>query len=249
VARLDLVDRLSPPRVVVLVGSVGLLATVAGSVLAWVSDDAWFDDLWFEVAKAGVQVFAVGVLGGALGAAWQHLARAEERRHATHERLRAEITETYQLYNGVKEVQRNLRSLGLDATSGVLTQAQVEGLRHELEKLNQLQLAFEMRKRSLARWDALGDDKERAAELLSGIESHLNSVLRTREKLESGRTTGSPVLPVSDSLQPLLRKIPFRAHVSGPVRELADLIDRAAQGSAPTGAPIPASGRANPSHR
>lgn len=46
-------------------GLTGLIATI---VAAWIADpaDRWSDDLWFEVAKARVQLIAVGILGGAL---------------------------------------------------------------------------------------------------------------------------------------------------------------------------------------
>lgn len=97
-----------------VIGVIGVAAAGFGALAASNTSGAW-SDLWSEVAQAGVQVVAVGVVGGALTASWSAL---RARRHAaalTEDKIRAEFAELIVLYNGVKSVRRTLRSLGLDA--------------------------------------------------------------------------------------------------------------------------------------
>jgi hypothetical protein len=122
----------------VLLTVVGLAAIISSAWLAHLTPhkDTWLNALWLEVAKAGVQVLAVGVLGGALAAIWQHIrarrdqeiernekdrARELERNEKDrarelerNEKIRAELVTLVALYNDVKAVRRILRSLGLD---------------------------------------------------------------------------------------------------------------------------------------
>jgi hypothetical protein len=117
---------------------VGLAAIIASAWLAHLTPhkDKWLNALWLEVAKAGVQVVAVGVLGGALAAIWQQIRARRDRRIARKEKvrdrriarkekirdreierndkIRAELVSLVALYNDVKAVRRILRSLGLD---------------------------------------------------------------------------------------------------------------------------------------
>ena len=57
---------------------VGLAAIITSAWLAHLTPnkDEWLNSLWLEVAKAGVQVVAVGVLGGALTAICRTSGRA-----------------------------------------------------------------------------------------------------------------------------------------------------------------------------
>jgi uncharacterized membrane protein YcjF (UPF0283 family) len=92
----------------------GLVAIITGAWLARLTPDKWLDALWLEVAKAGVQVVAVGVLGGALAAIWQNIRARREREIERNDKIRAELVSLDALYNDVKAVRRILRSLGLD---------------------------------------------------------------------------------------------------------------------------------------
>ena len=124
------------PWLIGVIAAVGLATAGLGSWLAWVSNDEWYDALWLEVAKAGVQVVAVGVLGGALAAAWHSItaererrlvseakeaderradaAKEAERRTERNAKIRGELADLIVLYNDVKAIRRTLRSLGLD---------------------------------------------------------------------------------------------------------------------------------------
>lgn len=92
-----------PYLVLVGAGVLGLLMAVLGALLAWDADSGEYDPVGFEVAKAGIQVFAVGVLGGAAAWAWkvmsehrEAIAREERERHeraAVEEQKRREQVE------------------------------------------------------------------------------------------------------------------------------------------------------------
>ncbi len=62
-----------PSELIALLTTLGLIAIIGSAVLATVTEDKWRDALWLEIAKSGVWVVAVGVVGGALGAIWQNI--------------------------------------------------------------------------------------------------------------------------------------------------------------------------------
>ena len=67
-----------PYLVLVGAGVLGLLMAILGALLAWDADSGEYDPVGFEVAKAGIQVFAVGVLGGAAAWAWKVMSEHRE---------------------------------------------------------------------------------------------------------------------------------------------------------------------------
>jgi hypothetical protein len=123
-------------RLLALFTCLGVIAILTGAWRAHLTQDKWLDDLWLEVAKAGVQVVAVGVLGGALAAVWRNITAQREAKVAEdakerdreiersakerdqeierNDKIRAELVSLVALYNGVKSVRRIVRSLGLD---------------------------------------------------------------------------------------------------------------------------------------
>src|SRR4051794_22049250 len=77
-----------------LLGSItllGLLAVIAGAVFAALFEDDWSDKLWLEVAKAGIAVLSIGVLGGALSNLWKNLAERRAVESERNEKIRAEL--------------------------------------------------------------------------------------------------------------------------------------------------------------
>jgi hypothetical protein len=82
--------------------------------------EKWDRAFWLEVAKAGVQLVAVAVLGGAAAWAWRARERARDQEAERKAKLRSELAELVALYNDGKNVRRTLRSLGLDAKLHVL---------------------------------------------------------------------------------------------------------------------------------
>jgi hypothetical protein len=222
----------------------GLGAIITGAWLANLTHDKWSDALWLEVAKAGVQVVAVGVLGGALAAIWRSIAARRELEIQRNDKIRAELVSLVALYNGVKAVRRILRSLGLDLKTyrdretdarrtTLLTKEQARGFHAQMLILNGLQLDFESKVRQFGETDFLGEDTDKVVERLNRIEKHLNGVLNLWE--QSGWTIreGTALGVVSDGLVGLFRVGDhLRPEVSKPIREITLLINKHVFGGA-----------------
>lgn len=99
---------------IAVIALMGLAVALVGAVAATSTSGDW-SKVWLEVTKAGVQVLAVGVAGGAITEAWKAITDRREREARTRDKIRAEFAELIDIYNGVKTVRRTLRSLGLDA--------------------------------------------------------------------------------------------------------------------------------------
>jgi hypothetical protein len=165
-----------------LLTALGLVTIIIGAWLAHLT-------LWSEVAKAGIQVVAVGVLGGALAAIWQSIRTRRDREIECNDKIRAELVSLVALYNDVKVVRRILRSLGLDLKTypdnereqvrqnAQLTEEQARGFHAQMLILSGLQLGFEAKLKQFGQTNFLDDDTVKVVEALSRIEEHLNLVL------------------------------------------------------------------------
>lgn len=142
------------------------------------------DEFWLEVARAGVQVLAVVVIGGAVAAAWRYLeqersdqqkrlADERERQRQLHEQQLAVFRQIVESYNEVKAIRRTLRSIGLREATGTMSETQVGGFRELMMRLNLVQLAFEALKRELGETDFFKEDTAEIVKRLYYIESHL----------------------------------------------------------------------------
>jgi hypothetical protein len=232
-------------RLLIGLGLTGLVITALVVWLANLTDDKWFDDLWLEVAKASVQLLAVGVLGGALTYAWKDLSTQREKEAERRAKIRTELLDLFSLYNDVKSVRRSLRSMGLDpkyntltrqpagASDGRFTEEKARAFHEQMLGLNSLQLGFESKKRQFEQTDFLLEDTGKVLTCLRGIEKHLNEVLKNSwEKRASTIQAGADIKPVSDALLPLLDTPQFKEHVSGPMTEITRLINKHVFGEA-----------------
>ena len=246
---------------IALLTFIGLAAIITSAWLAHLTPhkDTWLNALWLEVAKGGVQVVAVGVLGGALAAIWQNIrARRDQemnegkiprykegdREIERMDKIRAELVSLVALYNDVKAVRRILRSLGLDlktypnndqeqVKNAVLTEEQARGFHEQMLILSRLQLCFEAKAKQFGQTNFLGADTWKVVEALSCIEEHLNQVLDLWE--QKGRTIreGTALAVVSDGLVKLFRvRLYLRPKVSDQMREITKLINEHVFGGA-----------------
>lgn len=225
--------RPSPWLVLGVIAFLGLGATVAAAYWAHRTTDTWVEDLLFEVARAGVQIFAIGVLGGAAAAAW----RAREARREARAKVREELVAVVGLYNDVKRVRRILKSQGLDLGARrspdppvdhpeQFTNQQVEVFHAQMLALTDLQLQFESKVRQFGQTNLLGKDTGEVVELLGQIETHLHKVLKQAWEQRAWTVrTGSDVSVVSDALQPLFRKRSFRDNMTTPLQDITRLIN------------------------
>jgi hypothetical protein len=220
----------------VLFTFLGLAAIVIG---AWQNN--WSDALWLEVAKGGVSVVAVGVVGGALAVIWPSITarHAEKREH--NDKVRAELVSLVAKYDGVKAVRRILRSLGLDlktyadaetARDTRLTEEQVRGFNTQMLLLNDLQLGFESKIREFGHSNFFGNQTDDVLNCLGRIEDHLNGVLDMWEKRGRDIRPGTTTLGVvSDGLVGLFRiRDHFRPGVSTQMEEIMQIINKQVYG-------------------
>jgi hypothetical protein len=220
---------------------VGLAATIIG---AW--QIKWSDALWLEVAKSGIQVVAVGVLGGALAATWRTItsrreaaieqdAKKRDRKIERNEKILTELASMVALYNDVKAVRRILRSLGLDlktypnheGKNRLLTKEQAAGFHEQMLILSRLQLGFEWRVRQFGASNFLDSDTGKVVENLGSIENHLNGILDLWEQRGWTIREGTPLGVVSDGLVGLFRvRGHLRPGVSAPLSAITGLVNK-----------------------
>lgn len=224
----------------------GLVTIIIGAWLARLTrdKDKWLDALWLEVSKAGIQVVAVGVLGGALTAVWQNIRGCRERQIERNDKIRAELVSLFALYKDVKAVRRTLRSLGLDlktypnnereqVLNAVHTEEQARGFHAQMLILSGLQLGFETKGKQFSETDFLDEDTGKAVEALGCIEDHLSEVLDLWE--QNGRTIreGTALAVVYDELEKLFRVRQYlRPQVSDQMRKITMLINEHVFGGA-----------------
>ena len=157
----------------VLLASVGVVATAF-----WLAPDRQTDIL-VEAAKSGLQVMALAIAGGVVGAVLRDrdARRQEERRRRAGLLVFLEKLEAS--YSQVKTGRRTLRTLGFDAPHATpLLPEQVSGFRTQMALLNEAQLAFEMDARKVkVLADEFGTVVPRLEEELLGVSQYLRQVL------------------------------------------------------------------------
>lgn len=185
------------------------------------------DDLWSEVARAGVQVVAVGLIGTAVAAAWRYFELDRDRQRQVHEQQLAVFRQVVESYNEVKAIRRTLRSLGLRSFTGALNELQVSGFREQMLRLNVVQLSFEALKRELGETDIFKDDSPALVMGLYEIEHYLNGVLHIWENGRSQIDVGSDGEVVSSGLNDLIGPSGcFKAGIGAHREEITALIHK-----------------------
>lgn len=165
--------------------------------------------------------------------------KEREQRRANNDKLRDELASLVLLYNDVKSVRRNLRSLGLDVKTypaaqredvrGTrrLTKEQASGFHEQMLILSGLQLSFEAKLKQFGQTNLLEGDNPKVVTLIGGIENHLNNVLDLWEQRGWDVSEGTTLSVVYDGLVGLFR-VPgyFGPHVSQKMREIMELINK-----------------------
>ena len=119
------------PWWVIVVFLLALLVAVAAIWVGAAKSTSRSADLWFEVTKAGLQLFAIALLGGAVAWAFKILDARREDRRRQDEYLARIADQLWDAYLRVKSVRRALRAAGFapqawrEPISVVLTEEQV----------------------------------------------------------------------------------------------------------------------------
>ena len=201
------------------------------------------DTLYVEVAKSGLQLVVVGVLGSAFAAGWRWIdfKREVQRRDYEYERDQRRARREMQLalfvrlvnsYNEVKAIRRTLRSYGFRNAVGALDEPQVHAFREQMARLNGVQLEFEALKREVGEARLFDGNSAKILDALYKIESHLNKVLRVWEYHGIDVEVGADAKIVVDGLQDLIGKSAiFKSGVVEPRRKATQLMQDSLFGS------------------
>jgi hypothetical protein len=194
-------------------------------------------DLPFEVAKAGVQLFAIVLLGGAATFAFGELNdRREQRREiaaeAREERraldaYRAEVAgELIGAYHRVKAVRRTLRAAGFEPpVSATLTVEQRAEFWEQLKLLNACQLTLEKVSRDIEGQPGVyGEDHASIKKEIDRVEDHVNKIIANWE--EYGRTFTvdadlATIMAPMKSLRSFLLGARVKDYVANPISDAA----------------------------
>jgi hypothetical protein len=150
--------------VAVVAGSFVLATVIVIAVARAVPEQR--DELWIDLAKAGIQLAVVIGLGGVL----------DEHRFEV-------FRDVIAAYHQLKSVRRNLRTVGLrDCTDHPLRPEQIEALRSEMATVVEVQLTLEQMMREL---DARSTTFARSAEIalhLSRLAIYVDGLVEEWEK-------------------------------------------------------------------
>jgi hypothetical protein len=220
------------PRLVVATFSLAGLCAVAFIVIGATSSTGDSGDLWFELAKGGIQLLTVVILGGAVAAAFRSLdARRDDRRRLDEFRA-GFVHELLDAYRRIKAVRRSLRASGMRApTGGSVSPEQSADFRTQMEVLVDAQLTLEELARDVRTQTQLfGPDGDRIGSLIRTSEKHINHAIGDWEKhgnsVRPGADLAEAVGPL-EHLQAFLAsasKGGFKENVSEPIVEAARLI-------------------------
>jgi hypothetical protein len=134
--------RMPSSVLLVFVGGLVISASLIGLGVA--NTSAPRSDVWFEVTKAGFQLFAIVLVGGAIAWAFRRLDELREDRRRRDEYLASVANDLWKAYLGVKAVRRALRATGFGpSASAAITEVQIEEFRKQMDLLADARATFE----------------------------------------------------------------------------------------------------------
>jgi hypothetical protein len=162
-------------------------------------------DLWFELAKTGMLLLAVEVLGGAVAAAYRALDDRREERRRIDDYLASLAGELIDAYHRIKAVRRRLRALGLRSpASGTLSAEEYAVLQAQMDTLIDAQLALEKVMREVEEQPPLFRPHHAAImESVDGAQSYVNDVIEDWEDHGKRLQVDADLASVMPSLEQL----------------------------------------------
>jgi hypothetical protein len=193
--------RRSPGQRLVFFVTLALVLAALAIVFGWLTADSKSDEVSVELAKTGLGLAAVAILGGAIAAAFRSLDAERDHQRRIDEYRAATVSELWATYNQIKAVRRTLRAYGLDAPQGnsVLVAKQVAAFRAQMGLLNDAQLMLEKLKREVCgQTELFGSDGACIARLLGRAEDYVSGVIDDWEKHGSQIDEGTNVVVLND---------------------------------------------------
>jgi hypothetical protein len=188
-------------------------------------------DLHFELAKAGIQLLAIVIFGGAVAAGFRSLdARRDERRRID-DYLASMADELLDAYHHIKAVRRALRAAGFrnPKLNAKVTQHQVDTLEALMAQLDDAQLRLEKLARQVEWQSELFDSYgTEISKLLRTAEQYIRRVLRDWEHEGSGVSQGAEVAAVVRRVPRISSFVGSADADEGLGRNVSKPVDRAA---------------------
>jgi hypothetical protein len=212
------------------------LVAVAVAVVLIIVGSIWASgDVALEAAKAGLELLAVAILGGAVAAAfrWLEADRDEQRRL---DEYRAErVGELWDAYHRIKAVRRALRAAGFAAPSGKLTGEQLAVFCTRMMELNDAQLSLEKLVKLIdGQDDVFGEECGSITKWISQAEGYVGRIITAWENsqaIQAGADLAEIRMQSANkklgNLWPFLDSAHaggFKSEVSKPIRDAATKI-------------------------
>lgn len=188
-------------------------------------------DLSFELAKAGIQLLAISIFGGAVTAAFRSLdARREDLRRLDAYRATT-VNELLDAYHRIKAVRRVLRASGFDkGDSPPVSADQSADFRTRMEALNDAQLALEKLAQVVdGEKRVFGADHASIARLIRKAEDYVGNVIQEWERHGRNVQAGADLAEVTTPLTNLKTFLGGAYDEEGIKRDLSKPIYEAAR--------------------
>jgi hypothetical protein len=202
-----------------------LLAVVVAIGVVAVPDQR--EDLWFEFAKAAIQLVVVIGLGGIVGVVLRSVDVRRERMRIRDERRFEMWQQLIAAYHQLKFVRRNLRTVGLREGPDRLRAEQVDALRSGMSTVVDVSLTFEQSYRELDTRSVFDHSKE-IREQLEVVISYLGKLVKEWEENGSAFWSDGQTRRVGDL--PRLQKLigpaagDFRLYAATPMRRIGWIV-------------------------
>ena len=208
--------------------AVAVVLIVVGSISA-------SGDVALEVAKAGLELLGVALLGGAVAAAFRWLEDDRDEQRRLDDYRAARVGELWDAYHRIKAVRRALRAAGFAAPSGKLTGEQVAVFCTRMVELNDAQLNLERLVKLIdGQDDVFGEECGSITRWISQAEGYVGGIIKAWENsqaIQAGADLADIRMQSADkklgNLWPFLDGAyagGFKSDVSIPIRDAATKI-------------------------
>jgi uncharacterized membrane protein YhdT len=214
-------------RLIGLLSLVFLLAVLT-SYLALQKAGGATSGIWFEVAKLGLQLAGITMIGGMVSLGFRLLEKLRDDDRRLSANRQALVRDIISSYEAVKSARRILRALGLrSATQLAPTPQRAAGYHEQMILLSKAQLAFERVGREGAAFPTAFADPPEVLAAAATIEKYLHELIKEWE--DKGPSLAEPSTPDDlrmDNLQDFIGDGHTRFHsdVAGPLGRLVKAV-------------------------
>lgn len=237
-AALRINDMRPQTRLIGLLSLVFLLAVLT-SYLALQKAAGATSGIWFEVAKLGLQLAGITVIGGLVSLGFRLWEKLRDEDRQLSENRQALVLEIISFYEEVKSARRTLRALGLrSATQLAVTPQRAAGYHEQMILLNKAQLAFERVGGKVKAFPTAVANPPEVLAAAKKIEEYLHKLIEEWE--DKGPSLAAPNTPDElrmENLQDFIgddKHTRFHSDVAGPLKHMKEAVYSTAPTSYPS---------------